>query len=152
MMVAIRVFSSILRELYARTGNFPNSAKVLAKGHKSMKNNLSGDQLRRQNPPLELSTFARDMTANNPTPRARDANAVTGRNPSQQELWQLLHTLDAAGTPDVFQFFVICLWLALIEVAELIVNRDLEQDSDAGDSDDDMPDMGSGAPMGLSST
>ena len=127
MVVAIRVFRSILRELYERTGNFPNSRRVLAKGNKSLWGGLSGNQLRRQSPPPELSTFVKQMTADNPSPRAKDADAVTGRSASQQELWQLLHTLTGAGTPNVFQFFVICLWLALIDVAELVKSGDVEQ-------------------------
>ena len=139
MIVAIRVFRSILLELYQRTGNFQNSRRVLAKGHKSLWGGLSGDQLRRQSPPPDLFTFVKQMTADNPIPRAKDADAVTGRNTSQQELWQLLHTLTGAGTPNVFQFFVICLWLALIDVAELVVSGDVEQTSYSGDSDDEMP-------------
>ena len=43
MVVAIRVFRSILRELYERTGNFPNSRRVLAKGNKSLWGGLSGN-------------------------------------------------------------------------------------------------------------
>ena len=139
MIVAIRVFRSILRELYERTGNFPNSRRVLAKGNESLWGGLSGDQLRRQSPPPELSTFVKQMTADNPSPRAKDADAVTGRSTSQQELWQLLHTLTGAGTPNVFQFFVICLWLALIDVAELVKSGDVEQASYSSDSDDEMP-------------
>jgi hypothetical protein len=99
-----------------------------------------------------LSTYVEQWTHDNPTPRAKDADATTGSNAQQQELWQLLHTLADAGTPNVFQFFVLCLWLALVDVAELVVSGEVEQDSDPGDSDDDMPNMGNGKQRGSAST
>ena len=152
MTIAIRAFRSLLLETYRRTGNFDNSNRVFAKGHKSLRHGWSGDQLRRQEPPSGLSTYVNQWTADRPTPRAKDADATTGRNAQQQELWQLLHTLTAAGTPDIFRFFAICLWLALIDVAELVVGGEVEQDSDPGDSDDDMVDMSNGKQQGSTST
>ena len=67
----------------------------------------------------------------------------------QQQLWQLLRTLTQAGTSNVHQFFVLCLWLALIDVAELVVSRDVEQESE---SDGDTPNMDDGNTASSSST
>ena len=152
MTIAIRAFRSLLLEVYRRTGNFDNSNKVFAKGHKGLRHGWSGEQLRRQRPPSGLSTYVEQWTADNPTPRAKDADATTGRNAQQQELWQLLHTLVDAGTPNVFQFFVLCLWLALVDVAELVVSGDVEQESDYGSDDGDPPNTDTGNPASSSST
>ena len=152
MTTAIRAFRSHLLNIYQRVGTFHSIARVLAKCHKRMKDGLQGDQLRRMQPPAQLSAYVDQMTADSPNPRARDADAETGRNAPQQQLWQLFRTLALAGTSNVHQFFVFCLWLALVDVAELVVSGDVEQESDYGSDDGDPPNTDTGNPASSSST
>ena len=149
MTAAIRAFRSHLVDMYQRVGTFHSIARVLAKSRKHMKDGLQGDELRRMQPPTELSAYVNQMTADSPNPKARDADAESGRNVPQQQLWQLLRTLTQAGTSNVHQFFVLCLWLALIDVAELVVSRDVEQESE---SDGGTPNMDDGNTASSSST
>ena len=140
--VAIRAFRSILQEQFERTGTFPNISRVMAKSKKSLFSGMSAETLRGEPVPPTLSTWARDQTADRPSPRARNADPITGRNPEQQELWQLMQTLTLAGTPNVAEFFVVALWLAMIDTAVSVTTGQVAQESSDDGSDDDMPHMG----------
>jgi hypothetical protein len=114
----------------------------MAHSRKSLFNGMSAEMLRKQPIPPTLATWAQDQSADRPSPRSLTADPITGRNAEQQELWQLMQNLIHAGTPNVAEFFVQSLWVALIETAAAVIAGDLEQDSDHEGSDDGMPHMG----------